>query len=313
MENIVSNLDQSLSQYLRHKNIKVESYSGGATKIPFLAGAGIGIREQNPNYNPDLIVGISSGACTALMLALGKTEELREIVLHLQLSTFFSRSPVNKEGKITIEAPISGLLTGSLGSMGNLRKLIRKNISEKEYKIYKDNQYAPAVLIGITSLTTNNCFKLINLKQTSYERMIDVIVASASIPVYSEAVEMDGEYYYDGGLMYHNAGRIVLEYLNERVSSYISVYSRPEIDNTKDHKFNGRNLMRTVSKTVDQLQRGLSINDAKDEIKLSKQYQIKYFQQVYSENIMKGLYDVDSKRLLELYNLGRERTNHISI
>lgn len=313
MIQIPRNIEMTLSQFSNRTNLKVESYSGGATKIPFLAGAGIGIREKNPHYSPDIIVGISSGAATALMLALGKEEELRDIVLHLQLSTFFSHSPVNKEGKLTISSPIRGLLTGSLGRMDNLKKLIEETISEKEFNMYKYDEFKPSVLIGITTLNRSNDFRLVDLKSVSYDDMINIIVASASIPIYTNPIKIQNELFYDGGLMYHNAGRLLLENLGNKITSYISVYSRPEEDNTIDEKFNGTSMTRTLSKVIEQLQMVISYNDAVVEQKLQKLHSIKLFEQVYSEKIMKGLYDVNSERLLQLYELGLERVKHISI
>jgi hypothetical protein len=299
LNNTCYNIDIALAHFLHRENLVIHSYSGGATKIPFLAGVGIGIYQQNNlTLLPDIIVGISSGGCTALMMALGKHKELEDIVLNLELSTFFSKNPVNKKGKMTPCAVYRGLESGSFGEMLNLKDLIKKTVSEDEFNNYKYNENKPDVLIGITSLNKKNDFTLVNLKKVSYENMLEVVVASVSIPMYTNSIPMNGKHYYDGGLMYHNAGRVALEYLGTRVERYTSIYARMEKDESIDYGFNGKYLTRTLDKVIDQLLYVNSCNDATDELRLTEKFNTKYFNQIFMlDNKMLGLYDVDLSRL----------------
>lgn len=297
------NLDYILKDLLNKENISVESYSGGGTKASYFAGIGTNLR-VNTKYKSDIVIGVSAGSLVAFPLVLGKYEKLKLATTLLELNDFFDKQPVNEEGKLTACSLYNITTTGSFGSMNNIDLLIRDFISEKEFCSYQEDETLATILVGIKSLSSIDRFCFINLKQCSYEEMVVAIKTSASIPLYTPPQLIDGEYYTDGGLRYHNAGRVVFSFLGERISRYISIYSRPQVDTTTDLKYDGKSGGRTVSKLVDSFNYAISKNDEEKEVDLNTIFKPKVFKQIFAPTILKGVYDVENSRLLKLYNAG---------
>lgn len=277
--------------------MKLMSLSGAACKIV----AHVANLEKYKNFSPDIIAGLSSGALVILPYLLGKHEEMKNFTLNLKLSDIFDKSPVNTKGKITFRGYIRGLTKGAFGSMGGLKNSIRKIVSIKEYYNLIQSPDCPIIYIGITNVNTNT-FELVELNKCKYEEAINVLVASSTIPMYTPPIELSTGFYVDGGLKHHNpASEIISKYKN-KLTEVVSIYSIPEGNyEGADYGYNGKSIGRTLSKSFEMLQSGISEQDQKTERHLCSLYNIKLTQH-FAPRIMKGIYDVDNERLKELYN-----------
>jgi len=281
--------------------LKLLGFSGAATKIAAHAAHGKNILRY---YSPDVITGVSSGALVILPLILGKHRELKDITTNLKLTDMFKSPPVNESGKITLRGYARGLTKGAFGEM-SLEKLIGKLVTRKEYESLMAKETTPIIYIGITNMTLSK-FELVKLNELDYDRAVQTIITSATIPIYCNPVQMGKYFYADGGLKVHNpTSEVIRLYANEFnkvFTEVISVYSRPKSYLPRDYPYNGKYLGRNLSKTLDILQLSISLENERTEKELAGLYGIK-LKQFFSPNITKGVYDVNKERLLELYNL----------
>lgn len=278
--------------------MKLLAFSGGATKIVALVAHGTKVLQSG--YTPDIVVGVSSGSLVMLPLILGKYELLKEKTTNLKLSDIFDKAPVNEKGKITLASGLRGLTKGSLGTMNNLKESIKFFVSEKEFNDFCKNKKSPLLYAGVTNMNTYK-FKLILLNNLTYEAFIETVLASSSIPVFTPPVKIGKELYYDGGLIHHNPAINLLRSKKYNITECVSIYSRPEIIEDYDPKYNGLSIGRNLSKTVEFLQNSVSLHDSEAEKDFCKGNNIKLIQR-FSPKIMKGVYDVDSERLKLLYD-----------
>jgi len=173
-------------------NKKSLSISGGSTKIPMLAGAAITLLKDK-GYKPSYIVGTSSGGILALALALGKYDEVEELVKNFTLDTVFDKKPVNEKGKITLNGKLR-ILAGkeSLGTQNAVIDAIKKIVTKEDYANYLKLDF-PIVYIGVVEFRTGRRF-YINLKEQTYEKYLRFVLATGSIPGFVEGVRIDFEH-----------------------------------------------------------------------------------------------------------------------
>lgn len=124
---------------------------------------------------PDIISGTSAGAIVGAFYADGyKPEEILEILTHKKIFEYF---------RITL--PKTGLFR-----VAGLIEILKKNLRSKTF----DKLSIPLIV------TVTNLSKGIPEYFHSGE-LVDILVASASIPVIIEARKINGDLYADGGVM----------------------------------------------------------------------------------------------------------------
>jgi predicted acylesterase/phospholipase RssA len=271
--------------------MKVLSFSGGATKIGALAAHGKNILKE---YKPDVMVGVSAGSILTLPMLLGKHEEIKDLVTSLKFSDFFPKSPVNKKGKITPSGYFRGITKGAFGVM-NLKKTLTRFVSEGEFNEFRSGE--TKIYSGVFNMTKGE-FELVLINSLSYDEYFLYTTASSTIPVYCNPVKIGQFYYYDGGLKYHNAASHFIS--NNGTKELISVYSRPEKNESLDWGYNGKYLGRNLSKSIDSMVNSISYMNEKMEREICESRKIKLSQK-YSPDILKGVYDIDHGRLKLLY------------
>jgi len=290
--------------------MKVLNLSGGATKISgLLAKAEYIINVVG--YKPDVITGVSSGAILALPIALGKWDELKETIFNLTLDKIFDKKPVNGNGKLTLNAILRVILgKPSFGTQKNIYKLLIDNISEEEFNTWKKNKTKPNVFIGVTNYNSGS-FELINLRDVSYLTALDYIVASASIPLSVEAVEIKGKFYYDGGVLHHSCSVPMIEHFTYTIKQSITIYSRPKDQDMYHYNFNMIDIAQVLTRTQELIVHQISKKGEKYEILLAEKYGIT-FKQVFCPSVMKNIYDTNKNRIIELYrkSFESERTSN---
>lgn len=203
--------------------------SGGQTKFVALVSAANELISKK-KYKPKLLAGVSSGAIASVMIALGKIEEAGNIGVNLTLKNIFSCPPITKSGKPTISA-IFNVIKGKnyLSEMDNLEKLLEHFMNEDDWDEYRTNPNSIDVYVVAVNASTK-ARKGWNLKELDHITARKAVLASATMPLVAPAVEIDGEFYYDGGVRDHSPGPYVLEHTKygSKITELVSVYSRPE-------------------------------------------------------------------------------------
>lgn len=275
--------------------------SGGGTKIGGLFGmAEVLLAEKS--YRPDIISGISAGAILGLPLAMGKFDEIREWVLEYSLRDFFSQPPVKQNGRLTLRA-YWNFLTGKpyLGKQENLPKTIAKVITPEVFGEYVSGNY-PVCIVGAVDFIAGGR-KYINLKEVDYETCLQAVNASASIPIYTEAVRLNGWYLFDGGVRDHIGTAWILKRY-QGVTESVSLYSRPEDFQVLPEEFSDRNLLKILARYVDITNTEVSKNDEWMEDAICRERNIRQHK-VFLPRVMDSVYDTDPGRLQQVYQAGR--------
>lgn len=301
--------------------------SGGGTKIAGLFGVAEAIIYER-DYMPDIISGISAGAILALPLALGKREEIRQQVLNISLNDFFKVSPIRKNGKIKILNAIFKIIGGKhyLGKQDNLEKTLAKTVSRAEFEAYKKDRTKAICIVGSVDFYTGKRF-YINLKTVSYEHFLKFVNASASIPVFTPGIAMDGPIYdfegeteaypkyllFDGGVRDHSPSNKILssDHPEFQVTETTSIFSRPDDIRDVIHpkNFSPRNLLSILERYTEIANAEVSKNDEFQEKTTIARKGIFDHGTFYLPRIMQGVYDVDKKRLRKLYETAKKLVN----
>lgn len=281
--------------------MKTLSLSGGGTKIAALAGAAITTIDLF-GYKPDIIVGTSAGGILTLPLAMGLTEELKDLIINLTLDDIFSFKPVNKKGNIRFLA-IVRLLLGypSLGKQDNLIKSMQKIITKERFAEYLENKDYPDVLITAVEFKTGSR-KYFKVRDLDYNTYLKVVSATSSIPVFVEPVEINNGYYYDGGIRDFIGSHKVFEMYD--VKENISIYSRAIDYDSSNPNWKPKNVIIVLTRTTDIMLTEISKNDELLEDKIAKEKGIKNTKVFMKHITSNGAYQMDKKQLTQWYEMG---------
>jgi len=301
--------------------------SGGGTKIAGLFGIAESIIYDR-GYKPDIISGISAGAILALPLALDKRQEILDLVFKFDLQTFFNVPPVKRSGKVRVFNALSRMVRGkhSLGEQDNLEKIIAKVITETEFEEYVKDDSKAICIVGSVDFYTGKRF-YINLKSVTYNQFLKFVNASASIPIFTEGVEMENEIIdfegklsparkvllYDGGVRDHSPSHKILssEHADFQVTETCTIFSRPE--NLREiihpNTFHPTGILKVLDRYTEITNAEISKNDAAQEKVIIAQKGIIDHGTFYLPRVMEGFYDVNEKRLRELYEKAKACVN----
>jgi predicted patatin/cPLA2 family phospholipase len=178
--------------------------SGGGSKGAFAGGVAQYLMEENKKEY-DFFVGTSTGSLMVSHLALGKIDALKKLYTSVNQKTIFSNNPfvvkkVHGEKVITINHlnTIWNFINGrkTFGESKNLRKLIRRNITEEMFlEILKSDK---EVVITVSNLSANR-IEYKTLSECTYADFVDWIWASCNYIPFMSLLEKDGCQYADGG------------------------------------------------------------------------------------------------------------------
>lgn len=283
--------------------MKILNISGGATKIPGLY-AKCKVLLNEFGYSPDVITGVSSGSLLSLPLALGKFEELDYLVLSFKPSDIFDRRPFNDKGKVTLNGVLR-IVSGkpSFGTQNNLVKTLSRVVSEKDFQEYKNSTSYPDVYVGVTNYNLGS-FEVISVRSLTYQEYLMYTLASCSIPYAVEAVKINDNYYYDGGVLHHTCSPYMLrKFSNDRVlvSHNVTVYSRPETPDMTHHNFNQIDISQVFMSTSNLQVSYISVRDQLDEKEFCINSRIPIYQS-FCPKVLTSMYDSDPSRIQELFN-----------
>lgn len=178
--------------------------SGGGSKGAFAGGvAQYLMKKEQRKY--DLFVGTSTGSLMVSHLALGMLDELKELYTNVNQKTIFSNNPfvikkVGTEKVVSINHfnTFTNFLRGrkTFGESKNLRKLIKKNVTQEMYQaIAKRNK---EVVVTVSNLTKNQVEYKSN-KECTYEDFCDWIWGSCNYVPFMSLLEKNRQQYADGG------------------------------------------------------------------------------------------------------------------
>jgi len=163
------------------------NFSGSSTKIVHFIDPGTRAIKQ---FKPNIITGVSGGALIMMPLLLGKGKDLVKILTKLKPSDFMETPFQTDKGNLNahffyvILQNLIGPLFGfkprdGFTTMKPARKLLKSFVSEEEF-LHLKTKYE--MYVGITSLSTSS-EHAVKLNLLSYEHALDMIIASASIPI----------------------------------------------------------------------------------------------------------------------------------
>ena len=178
--------------------------SGGGSKGAFAGGvAQYLLKEQKHNY--DIFLGTSTGSLMVSHLALGKIDALKKLYTNVNQHTIFSNNPFiikKRHGEKVISInhlnTLWNFINGrkTFGESKNLRKLIRRNVTEEMFlNIIKNDT---EVVVTVSNLTANKV-EYKTLRECTYNDFCDWIWASCNYIPFMSLLEKNGCQYADGG------------------------------------------------------------------------------------------------------------------
>lgn len=179
--------------------------SGGGAKGAW-AGGLIQYLIEEKNYDWDMYFGTSTGSLLIPLIALKEIKKLKDAYTNVTNKNIFSINPfggwANKPTNINALNAIWRVITckTSLGESKRLHRLIEKTFSESEYRevINSGKIIYPCVVNYTEGVEEYAC----NMN-TSYSQYILYTLASASVPIAMNLIDINGYLYLDGGVLQH--------------------------------------------------------------------------------------------------------------
>jgi len=247
--------------------------SGGGAKGAW-AGGLIQQMIEERGYDWDMYFGTSTGSLLITLTPLKEMERLKTAYTNVNNDNIFSVNPFTKKGKINIFNAICRIIKGktSLGESGGLDKILRSMFSPDDfYKVRKLNKdvYACA------SNYTHNGVEYLHNQITTYDDYIKFTLASTSVPLAMNFVELDNSMYLDGGVLMHVPIQKAIDCGADEIDVIIL---RPEKIDTTTWKAD--NMFDVLMRTIDMMQDCISqtnvlvaqLNAGQKEVKLRIRY-----------------------------------------
>ncbi|UMB61275.1 patatin-like phospholipase family protein [Lutibacter sp. A80] len=178
--------------------------SGGGSKGAFAGGVAQYLL-KNKHNKYDLFIGSSTGSLMVSHLALGKIDDLKRLYTSVNQHTIFSNNPFvikkqHGEKIITINHfnILWNFINGrkTFGESKNLRKLIKKEVTEEIYNKIQETEVDAVVTVSNLSL---NQVEYKSIKDCSYNDFCDWIWASCNYVPFMSLTDKNGCQYADGG------------------------------------------------------------------------------------------------------------------
>lgn len=241
--------------------------SGGGSKGAF--GGGVAqylIEEKNREY--DLLIGTSTGSLLVPFLAVKKLDKLKEVYTNVTQEDIFKVNPFkitqDKNGATKVGINYWKVLYNVLirkkkafGDASNLRKLISKFMTERDYSIIKDSN--KTVIACVTNLTLAQA-EYKSTDDYGWSDYGDYMLASATVPPFMEPVLKDGYHYADGGIVEHAP---IQEAINRGATEIDVIILRKEVQEIAPELI--RNPFHYIFRSVD-----IMMNEiGKDDVRLA--------------------------------------------
>jgi predicted patatin/cPLA2 family phospholipase len=178
--------------------------SGGGSKGAFAGGVAQFLLEEEKNKY-DVFIGTSTGSLLVCHLALNKIEKIKKVYTSVNQNSIFNRCPFiikNKNGIDTIRINHFNVLINffrgskTFGESYNLRKLIRRTITESDFLELKEGP--KNIIITVTNLSSNEV-EYKSIKDSNYNDFCDWIWISCNYVPFMSLVTKNNSEYGDGG------------------------------------------------------------------------------------------------------------------
>lgn len=234
-------------------NKKIIAYSlhGGSTKTAGTAGAAVAAARLG--YAPDVIIGVSGGACLAIPFALGMYDECLRFSREINLNEWFDTPVTNGAGKPSKSAVWRVLRSawhaltgrkakdGAVYSLGvqNTRKAMERIITPELFDKYRTGSYAPVYIVSVN--WNKRKLEVRNAKELTYDQYHEAMHNSAALPVATQGGRFNGgSLEFDGGVFTQNAAWWLLSKCTEwqdKITDLVTIYVTPdnnELPNMED-------------------------------------------------------------------------------
>ena len=262
--------------------------SGGGLKGAFSGGlVEYLIKEKNVSW--DMYAGTSIGSLILTMVSLSNIDELKKLFLNIDYDDIFKDSAFNF-GRVNIFNIIYRLIVkkNSITDMKKVRVILSNLISEETYNENKDTIY---------SISSNfNTGELLETKnsETEYNDFLDLVIASASIPVVFEPIQYKGDYLFDGGVFNSLPLQTMVD---ENCDEIDVIILKPENTDSKDWK--PSSMMTVLSKSLELLLRNqLDTSIILSQLKLKKDVKLNF----YYDDMESGVLSLDNMK--EIWDAG---------
>lgn len=210
--------------------------SGGG----FLGAFGLGLTEylqKIKGINWDVYAGTSAGSLVTTGIA-SNFEDFKKMYLNIEYDDVFKDSTF-VFNKLNIFSVIWRTIFGysSISDSSKLRELLSTVVTEENYKQKK-------IISCVTNYNTGKA-EFHNNLDTEYEKFLDYVWASTSIPIMFKPVKIDHQYYYDGGV----TNNIPIQSLLDEGCDEIDVIILKH-KNNEEKDWKPKNLLKVVGKTV---------------------------------------------------------------
>ena len=179
--------------------------SGGGSKGAFAGGvAQYLIEDLKREYQ--IFIGTSTGSLLVSHLALNKIEKIKSVYTNVNNNSIFSVCPFivkQKHGADNIAINhinvLINFLRGSktFGESHNLKRLIRQNLTETDFKALKNT--SKDIVVTVSNLSLNQV-EYKSIQDYEYDEFIEWIWISCNYTPFMSLVKKNGCEYADGGL-----------------------------------------------------------------------------------------------------------------
>lgn len=170
--------------------------SGGGSHAAYSVG-----KMQKKNINYDVAIGCSTGALIAPLAVLGQWDRLKEAYTTVTTDSIFEVNPFDEKGNIKWGRAMLRLILRklSIGENKNLRKQISKFFTLEDYLMIRAS--GKDVIVTVCNISDkSSTTEYISIHDCEYEQFCDYMWASASVPLITSQVKINGDLYVDGGL-----------------------------------------------------------------------------------------------------------------
>jgi predicted patatin/cPLA2 family phospholipase len=234
------------------KTKKALVISGGGALGAYAGGIAENLY-KNHNRDYDLVVGTSTGALLAPLIANNNYSKLREAYTSIEQTDIFDYNPFNKKGKIDIFKVLWRIIRNkkTLGESYNLLETIKKYFDITDY--YLIQSLEKEIVATVYNLTTKQV-EYKSSKNMTYDEMCKWIWVSANSPIFMSLYSENGCDYTDGGVAEH----VPIRYAIDKGVKEIDVII---LKSTEKNRANVKGVLSNLSITLDGMKDEVSSSD----------------------------------------------------
>jgi NTE family protein len=275
--------------------MKILTASGGGSLGAYSVGL---LSSKNKDY--DVVIGISTSALMAVLVALKKWSKLIEAYTSVTQRSIFSYNPFKTNGSISFSKAVWRLMLGkkTLGETLNLKKLIDKFLTLEDWDELQAS--GKEVIVVVQKLNGDCKIEYISSKKASFEEFKTAMWRSANAPLVTTMDEDELYQYVDGGL----TELVSIKKAIELGASEIDVV----VHRTKGRatKLKVKDFFHNVMRTIDILLWEIESNDLEKGLEFASLYNIPANVYYLPHKLTDNSLIFNKEQMLQWYELGRK-------